>query len=230
MRIAPDPTVHHVGGCDDVGAGTRLVQGLAHERFDRLVVENAELSRGALAHKAVMAVAGIGVERDVGDEAEARELPLDRAAGFAHQIAFVEGLAAALVLEMRLGIREERDRRNVELDRPLGLAQNLVGAEPVDAGHRGDRNAPRLAVYKEQRPDESRSSSAHAPRPAAAPIPPCGCGVGAGSGSRRWDAATRDGFFMAAGSSPISYTDAEGPREGLEADSERHDIVRLTKQ
>jgi hypothetical protein len=101
-----------------------------------------------------VAVAGVRVERDVGDEAELRELPLDGAAGLADEIAVVEGLAAALVLEMRLGIGKEGDRRDVERDRPLGLAHRLVDAEPVDAGHRRDRNAPLRAVDKEERPDE----------------------------------------------------------------------------
>ena len=124
------------------------------ERFDRLVVEDGELARNAFAHEPVVAVAGVRVERDVGDEAKLRKLALDRAAGAADEIVLVEGLAAALVLEMRLGVGEERDRRDVELDRPLGLAHRLIDAEPVDAGHRGDRNAPLLALDQEQRPDE----------------------------------------------------------------------------
>ena len=67
-----DPPVHHVGGRDHVGPGARLVERLAHQRRDRLVVEDANLAL-VLMHQAVMAVAGIGVERDVGDEAELRE-------------------------------------------------------------------------------------------------------------------------------------------------------------
>ena len=46
-----------------------------------------------------MAVAGVRVERDVGDEAELGKLALDRAAGAADEVAFVEGLAALRVLE-----------------------------------------------------------------------------------------------------------------------------------
>ena len=130
------------------------IERLAHQRFDRLVVEDADLACRTLADEAVVAVAGVRVERDVGDEAELRELPLDGAAGLADEIAVVEGLAAALVLEMRLGVRKERDRRDVERDRPPGLAHRLVDAEPVDARHRRDRNAPLLAVDEKERPDE----------------------------------------------------------------------------
>ena len=49
---------------------------------------------------------------------------------------------------------KEGDRRDVEADRPLGFANRLVDAEPVDARHRSDRNALFLAVDQEERPDE----------------------------------------------------------------------------
>ena len=116
----------------------------------RIVISPA----ATLADEAVVAVAGVGVEGDVGDEAELREFALDRAAGPADEIALVESLAAALVLEARLGVGEERDRRNAELDRPPGLAHRLIDAEPVDARHRGDRNALLLAIDEEERPDQ----------------------------------------------------------------------------
>ena len=40
----PDPSVHHVGGRDDIGAGARLIERLAHERLDRLVVQDPDLA------------------------------------------------------------------------------------------------------------------------------------------------------------------------------------------
>ncbi len=101
-----------------------------------------------------MAVAGVGVERDVGDEAKLRELALNRAAGPADEIAFVEGFAAPRVLERRFGVREQTDRRNAELYRPPGLAHQFINAEPIDARHRGDWNATLVAFDQEQRPDE----------------------------------------------------------------------------
>ena len=88
-----DPPVHHVGGRDDVGAGARLVERLARENLDRLVVEDGELARSGLAHEPVVAVAGVGVERDVGDEAKLGKLALDRAAGAADEIVLVESFA-----------------------------------------------------------------------------------------------------------------------------------------
>ena len=81
---------------------------------DRLVVEDADVAV-ALMHEAVVAVAGVGIERDVGDEADPGELLLDRPAGLADEVALVERFAAVLVLEMRLGVGEEGDRRDAEL-------------------------------------------------------------------------------------------------------------------
>ena len=65
-----DAAVHHVGGRDDVAAGLGLHQRLLHQHLDGLVVED-----DAVAHQAVMAVAGIGIERDVAQDADARALP-----------------------------------------------------------------------------------------------------------------------------------------------------------
>ncbi len=61
-------------GRDDVGAGARLVERLADQRADRFVIEDADVAV-ALVHEAVVAVAGIGIERDVGDEADPQGTP-----------------------------------------------------------------------------------------------------------------------------------------------------------
>ena len=70
-------------------------------------------------HEAVMAVAGVGVERDVGDDADLRHGRLDRAAGRADEVLRVERLRPGLVAARRVGVGEERDRRNAEVDGPL---------------------------------------------------------------------------------------------------------------
>src|SRR3984885_5530977 len=111
-------------------------------------------ARSAFAHQAVVAVAGVRVERDVGDEAKLGKLALDRTAGAADEVSFIEGLAPLRVLERNFGVGEERDRRDVQLNRPLSLAHGLFDGQPVDAWHRGYRNALLLAVDQKQRPDE----------------------------------------------------------------------------
>ena len=149
------------------------------QRLDRLVVEDRT---SPSAHEPVVAVAGVGVERDVGDEAKLRKLALDRAAGAADKIALVQRFASLGVFERDLGVGEERNRRNLEVDRPLGLAHRFFDGQAVDAGHRVDRDAAFVAVDEEERPDKIvRRQDVLAPR-AAASSPPCGCGAGDGGG------------------------------------------------
>ena len=64
-----DAAVHHVGRRDDVAAGLRLDQRLLDQHRDRLVVEDV-----AVAQQAVVAVAGVGIERDVAEDADVRHL------------------------------------------------------------------------------------------------------------------------------------------------------------
>ena len=101
-----------------------------------------------------MAVARIGIERDIGDEAEVREFALDRPAGAANEIVFVEGFAAGFVFERGFGVGEESDRRDGEPDGALGFAQGLIEADPIDARHGGDRGPRFASLDQEQRPNE----------------------------------------------------------------------------
>ncbi len=64
-----DAAVHHVGRRDDVAAGLGLDQRLLDQHLDGLVVDD-----DAIAQKPVMAVAGIGIERDVAEDADLRHL------------------------------------------------------------------------------------------------------------------------------------------------------------
>ena len=124
-----------------------------------------------------MPVARIRVERDVGYKPKVRELALDRAAGAADEVAFVEGFASLRVLEHGLGIGEERDRRDLELDRPPGLAQSLVDAQPFNARHCSNRHAALFAIDEKKRPDEVARRQ-HMFGHQSPSIPPCGCGAG----------------------------------------------------
>ena len=69
-------------------------QRLPHQHGDGLVVED-----DAVAQQAVMAVAGVGIERHVAEDADLRHFLLDRADGAADQIVRVERLAAVLVAQ-----------------------------------------------------------------------------------------------------------------------------------
>ncbi len=99
-----DPAVHHVGGRDDVAAGLGLHQRLLHQHGDGLVVEDR-----AVAHQAVVAVAGVGIERHVAQHADLRHRFLDGADRLADQIVGIERLAAVLVAQVRVGVGKQRD-------------------------------------------------------------------------------------------------------------------------
>src|SRR3546814_2269993 len=60
-----DAAVHHVRRRDHVAAGARLHQRLVAQHLDRLVIEDAPV-----AQQAVVAVAVVGVERDIADDAD----------------------------------------------------------------------------------------------------------------------------------------------------------------
>ena len=87
-------------------AGPGVDQGLVDQDRDRLVVEDL-----ALAQEAVMAVAGIGIERDVAQDSDIGKFLLDRADGAADQIVGIERLGSIVVAQRRVGVGEESQRR-----------------------------------------------------------------------------------------------------------------------
>ena len=87
-----DAAVHHVRRRDDVGAGLGLDQRLLDQDRDGVVVEHI----ARVVDDPVMAVRGIGIERDVGEHADLRRRVLDRLDRPADQIVAVERLARIL--------------------------------------------------------------------------------------------------------------------------------------
>ena len=82
-----------------------------------------------------MAVARVGVERDVGDESQFWHGRLDRTAGAADEVLVVQGLRPLGIAEVGIGIRKDRDRRDAQRDRVLGGADRLVDGIAHHAGH-----------------------------------------------------------------------------------------------
>ena len=138
-----------------------------HQHGDGLVVED-----DAVAHQAVVAVAGVGIERDVAEHADLRHRLLDGADRLADQVVRIERLAAVLVAQARVGVGKDRDAGDGELRRLLRRAHDVVDRQPLDAGHRGDRRTAPFA--DEQRPDQvvgrEHAFAHHAPRPFAAAV------------------------------------------------------------
>ena len=143
-----DAPVHHVGRRDDVGTGLGLDQRLHHQPLDRCVVDDL-----LALHDAVMAVAGIGVERHIGDEADVRHRRLDGAQRLADEVLRIERLGADVVAQLRVGVGEKRDRRNAEIAGAADFGDDAVDRLAHDARHGGHRLGLRL-VGQEQRPDQ----------------------------------------------------------------------------
>ena len=143
-----DPAVHHVGGGDDVAAGSRLHHRLAAQDRHGLVVLDI-----AGADDAVMAVRGERVERHVAQHAEAGQRLLQRRDRPTDEVVGVERLAAFRILKRGRHHRENRDRRDAELGRLAGGIDQRRDRQAEDAGHRGDRRLMALVMDK-NRPDQ----------------------------------------------------------------------------
>ena len=100
---------------------SRLDQRLLHQHGDRLVVDD-----DAVAEKPIMAVAGVGIERHIAEDADLGHRLLDGADGAADQIAGVERLGAVFVAQPGIGIGKQREAGDGELRGALGLAHRLV--------------------------------------------------------------------------------------------------------
>ncbi len=101
-----------------------------------------------------MAVRGVGIERDIGDQAEIGKFFLDRAERAADEIIRVQRFRAGFVAQLFRRVREQRDRGNFQLHRALGFAHGLIDREALDAGHACHRLAVILALADKERPDQ----------------------------------------------------------------------------
>ena len=102
----------------------------------------------------VLAVRGVGIERDVADHAEVRYGRLDRPHRAADQIVGIGRLGAVAGLQLGRRDREQGDRRDAERGRLLQQGQQPVDRQPLDARHRRHRLALVPAVQDEHRPDQ----------------------------------------------------------------------------
>ena len=97
-----DAAVHHVRRSDDVGPGGGLIERLGGQYLDRGIVDDPALR----VDQAVVPVAGIGVEGDIGQHPDLRHLVLDRPNCPADQILGVERFLAAIAAHPRRRVGE----------------------------------------------------------------------------------------------------------------------------
>lgn len=127
----------------------RLHHGGACHLVDSLVVDDL-----AAPENAVMAVAGEGIERNVGNDADIGHRLLDRRRRLIDQVVGFEAVRAGLVTQFHLDIRKGGKRRNAEAGRFARGFHGLVDAHAVDARHGPDRIDDAGTRHDEDRPDQ----------------------------------------------------------------------------
>ena len=132
----------------------RLQHGGGRDLLDGLVVDD-----DAVAQDAVMAVAGEGVERHVGDDADLRHRRLDRARRAVDEVVRVEDVRAGLVAQVHVDIGEGGDAPECRAWRRVRASLTARSTDMRnDAGH-GRRSASRRFSPSMMKIGQIRSST-----------------------------------------------------------------------
>mmetsp|Transcript_66113 Transcript_66113/g.131132 ORF Transcript_66113/g.131132 Transcript_66113/m.131132 type:complete len:391 (+) Transcript_66113:420-1592(+) len=143
-----DTAIHHVGRGDDVAARACLHDGLLAQLLDRVVVENF-----AVLDNAVVALARIRVERDVGADDRIGQRILEHCNGARHDPIRIVGLLTSVGLECVVNLGENDERAHTILVCILRLGDHALQAVALTSWHGGDRHVG-LVVMNEERVDE----------------------------------------------------------------------------
>jgi hypothetical protein len=100
-----------------------------------------------------MSVAGIGVEGDIGDQADFRRGILHGLEGARDEPVRIERTGAGLVLAFGADIGKQRNCRDAEFPRADGRLCGILDAEPVNARQGADGDAV-FALMHEDGPDQ----------------------------------------------------------------------------
>ena len=114
--------IHHVGRRDDVGARLSMHDGLPCQHGDRLVVHHI----AAGVDQAILTVAGIRVQRDVGDDAEFGKTGFQRGDGTGDQTIGVERFFRAQGFQTGINNRKQRQRGDAQLHALLRHRQQQI--------------------------------------------------------------------------------------------------------
>ncbi len=144
-----DAAVHHVRRGDDIGAARDLDQGLFDQHLDRGVIDDA-----SVVQQAVVTMVGIGIERDIDQQADIGHGRLDGPAGLRDQPVGIDGGAGIVGADALVKMRKQRQHLDAERMGFLGFLDSLADAQAVDALQRSDGFAGDVAVMDEDRPDQ----------------------------------------------------------------------------
>ncbi len=164
-----DAPIHHVRRRDHVHAGSRTSERLLFEDHDRLVVQNV----AAAVDHAILAVSGIGIERDVGDDAEFGKALLQCRHRSWDEPLGIGCLAPVSGLHLAWNQGKHCHRRHTELHAEFRVRQQAIDRVAPNPRHRGHRLGPVPALDHEHGIDEVvRRQPVLAPQPARELVPP----------------------------------------------------------
>ncbi len=130
-----------------------MSQCLAREDLERFIVQYVAAWVVGV-DQAVLAMAGVRIEGNVGDHAKSGELLLQGGHHVWHQAIGVIGFFRSRRLAAGVDHREQGQCRNAEGQCPLGCLQQLVQALPFDSRHGGDRLGTSDTSEHEHRVDQ----------------------------------------------------------------------------
>ncbi len=137
-------------GGDDVDTGDGVVDGLAGQHLHGVVVQDV----AGLVEQAVLAVAGVGVQRHVGHDAQLGEFFFQRPHHARNQAVGVERFFAIGRLQRGLNRRKQRQHRNAQTHAFFGHWQQQIQTQAIDTGHRRHGLAQVLALVDKHRVDQ----------------------------------------------------------------------------
>ena len=147
MANRTNAPVHHVAGGDHVHARRRLHQGLLHQDLDGGLVHDVT----RVVQQTILAVAGEGVERHIGHDAQLRKVLFQFTHHSGYQALGVLGFAADGVFERRADDREQGHHRDAQFHAVLGHGQQQIHRQTLYAGHGGHSLSLVVALKHEHR-------------------------------------------------------------------------------
>ncbi len=96
-------------------------------------------------------MAGIGIERNIRDDAQFGKTAFQCCNGARHQTIRVERLFRTQAFQTRINDGEQRQSRNAQSHAILSHRQQQIDRKPLDAGHGTHRFTPVLAIQNKHR-------------------------------------------------------------------------------
>ena len=134
--------IHHVAGRHDVNASCSVSECLLFQNLDGDVVQDV----ARFIEQTILAVACVGVKRNVGHDAQRREILFECGHHVGNEPLWVGCLFAIGCFQVAADHREKCYHRNAQLDALLCHIQQEIEAHAFNAGHGSYWLAPVLAL------------------------------------------------------------------------------------